>query len=135
MNQKTTIVLCLAIFGAVFGKTRLMGGSNPQVISHENKSTANELMTKAKAGASMGAGLLGEAKTKLANLKLVYYASQVVAGTNYTMVYELPKSEGGSEFYCAKIFKPLPYTKLPPQLNGFESGQSLHEVCGTCVGN
>jgi hypothetical protein len=135
MNQKTTIVLCLVIFGAVLSRKRLMGGSNPQVISHENKSTANKLMSTASAGNGMGAGLLGEAKAKLENLKLVYYARQVVAGMNYTMVYELPKSEGGSEFYCAKIFKPLPYRKLPPQLNGFEAGKSLHEVCGTCAGN
>jgi hypothetical protein len=68
-------------------------------------------------------------------MTLVYYASQVVAGVNYTMVYELPKPEGASEFYCAKIFKPLPYTKLTPRLNAFEAGNSLHEICETCAGS
>jgi hypothetical protein len=66
MNQKTTIVFCLAIFGAISCRTRLMGGSNPQVITSENTLTANELWATATPAHSVGEVLMGEAKAKLA---------------------------------------------------------------------
>jgi len=48
----------------------------------------------------------------LAELKAINYRSQVVAGTNY-----LIEAQAGDEFYHVKIFKPLPHTGAPAELN------------------
>jgi cystatin-A/B len=58
------------------------------------------------------AAVEGKVGKALAELKAINYRSQVVAGTNY-----LIEAQAGEEFYHVKIFKPLPHTGAPAEVN------------------
>ena len=63
------------------------------------------------------------ANTTFTKFKPVLGTSQVVAGTNYKVKIDV----GNLKYVHAKIFKPLPYTGLGPELTSVETGKNLHD--------
>ena len=62
---------------------------------------------------------VGKTFTKFKGLS---FKSQVVAGTNFHF-----KVETDDDIIHIKVSRPLPHTKLPPQLNSVEVGKKLED--------
>ena len=50
----------------------------------------------------------------------VHFTSQVVAGTNFQIKYNV----GGDDHVHAKIFRPLPHTGAPAEVKSFNAGHN-----------
>ena len=62
------------------------------------------------------------------NAILEYYGTQVVAGTNYTLVYKITNTR----YQCYKYYKPLPHAKMLPRAT-LSHKTSLFGICRVCV--
>ena len=65
------------------------------------------------------------------NPQLVYYATQVVAGINYNMVFQI-NSVQGLEYYCATVFEQLPAYGGKLSCTNYEMSPYLDVACKNC---
>merc|ERR1712227_398115 len=100
----------------------LMGGSMPRPLTGE---------VKMKAAAVLRAATGDKLTSGSEQPELVYYATQVVAGTNYYMVYEL-KTNDKTEYYCVRAYESLPYAGSQISSEGFLKSDTLAAACTNC---
>ena len=100
----------------------LMGGAMPRPLTTEVHMKASKLL-KAVTGDKLTSGSNQP--------ELVYYASQVVAGTNFYMVYELQAGKE-TEYYCVVAFEALPVYGGKITLERYEKEESLGSACSVC---
>merc|ERR1712119_226722 len=63
--------------------------------------------------------------------ELVYYAPQIVNGTNYYMVFEL-ESNKQAEYYCVTVYEALPVYGGEIEMTNFEKTTDLTAACKAC---
>ena len=113
------LIIALAVKGGAF---MLMGGAMPHPLTPEIELKASGML-KAVAGDKLTSGSSAP--------KLVYYATQVVNGTNYNMVYELNTNQG-TEYYCVVAYEKGSWNGGGKSLTSFEKSSDLGSVCNSC---
>ena len=118
------LIICLIITLAIRSGnfTMLMGGPMPRPLTPEVQLKAWDIL-KAVTGDKLTSGSFSP--------HLVYYATQVVNGTNYNMVYELDSNQG-KEYYCIVAYEKLPVYGGEKSLTSFEKSSDLTDACKTC---
>jgi hypothetical protein len=64
--------------------------------------------------------------------KLLYFSSQIVAGINYNMVYEIRTSAGDTGYICATVFQALPSHGEKLTCTNYEMSLSIKIACKNC---
>jgi hypothetical protein len=101
------------------------GASFPIKIDQGSTQKAHSLMQ-----ATTGSRLFDSQNGELP--KLIYFSSQIVAGINYNMIYEIRTSSGDTGYICATIFQALPSNGEKLTCTNYEMSLSLKIACKNC---
>jgi hypothetical protein len=121
MSQIRTLTLLALAVLFLSTHSMLAGGSKPQDINQKVIDQARSMMISVS-----GHKLFEE----LESSQLIYYASQMVAGTNHYMVWEEPSGE----FICAVVWERLPSSDGTRALDLTNDGRTtlLSDACTKC---
>ena len=119
-HTRTLALLAIAVL-FVSAHSQLMGGASSQDITPAVRAQAKSMMTR------VSSHKLFE---ELESSRLIYYATQVVAGTNHLMVWEEPNGE----FICTVVWERLPAKDGTRALELTDDGRSglLSNACAKC---
>jgi hypothetical protein len=121
MSQTRTLALLAIALLFVSTHSQLMGGASSHEITPAVQAEAKSMMTR------VSSHKLFE---ELESSQLIYYATQVVAGTNHFMVWE----ESNGEFICTVLWERLPTQDGTRALELTNDGRSglLSNACAKC---
>jgi hypothetical protein len=121
MSQIRTLTLLAIAVLFLSTHSMLAGESQPKVIDPEEREHARGMINLAS-----GQELFGD----LESSRLIYYATQVVAGTNNFMVWEEPNGQ----FICTVVWQKLPSSDGTRAFIMTNDGRSdlLSDACTKC---
>lgn len=107
----TTILVLAASSGLAFEEQQI----DPNIVGAYKKIAVDEPIVVD--AAKFAVKLIDQGKL----VRILSAKSQVVAGMNYSIVFESVTSDGKHHQYSAVVYVPLPHTELPMQLSDYQS--------------
>jgi len=104
----------------------MAGGSSSKEINSETRATANNLVMETHAKKLLTTPHL------YAEPSLIYYATQVVNGTNHRMIYKTKDSNNHDQFVCTIVYQALGVYGGKTESTKFNAVATLKEACDEC---